>query len=210
MKDRYTSEEYRRMIDDNDVSVVSDLINKEKIDMKSYKLSSNVKKIDCRQNKRLIAIDPGNIQSAYCVIEYETLKPIEFGKVENKAINGILMQYSDDNKCEQMAIEMIASYGMAVGKEVFDTCVWIGRYIEQARTYFIGYDYVYRKDVKIALCGTTRANDSNIRQALIDRFGIVGTKKEPGYFYGFAKDVWSAYAVGITYLDKIKLESKVK
>ena len=205
-----SAKEHREMIAKDSTPNTSNRVNKEKIDMKSYKLSDNKKKIDSSENKHLIAIDPGNIKSAYCVIEYETLKPIAFGKVENKAIHEILMQYSDDNKCEHMAIEMIASYGMAVGKEVFDTCVWIGRFIEQARTYFVGYSYVYRKDVKIALCGSMKAKDTNIRQALIDRFGIVGTKKEPGYFYGFANDIWSAYSVGITYLDKIKFESRAK
>jgi hypothetical protein len=46
-----------------------------------------------------------------------------------------------------------------------------------------------------------KAKDSNIRQALIDRFGEVGIKKNPGWFYGFKKDIWQAYAVGITYHD---------
>ncbi len=99
---------------------------------------------------------------------------------------------------------MIASYGMGVGKSVFETCVWIGRFIE-----VIGdnYKYIYRKDEKMNLCGSMKAKDSNIVQALIDRFAPntsnkgKGTKKEPGWFYGFKKDIWQAYAVGVTYYD---------
>ena len=79
----------------------------------------------------------------------------------------------------KVIIEMIASYGMAVGKEVFDTCVWIGRFVELARLQNIGVEYIYRKDEKINICNSMKAKDSNIRQALIDRFGEVGTKKNP-------------------------------
>lgn len=75
-----------------------------------------------------------------------------------------------------MVIEMIASYGMPVGKEVFDTCVWIGRFAE---TSGMPTNYIYRKDEKMNICHSMRAKDSNIRQALIDRFGVVGTKKNP-------------------------------
>lgn len=105
---------------------------------------------------------------------------------------------------------MIASYGMAVGKEVFDTCVWIGRFIELASLQAIEVEYIYRKDEKMNLCHSMKAKDSNIRQALIDRFGVVGTKKKPGWFYGFKKDIWSAYAVGVTYLDKLKESEDTK
>lgn len=75
-----------------------------------------------------------------------------------------------------MVIEMIASYGMPVGKEVFDTCVWIGRFVEASG---MPTNYIYRKDEKMNICHSMRAKDSNIRQALIDRFGVVGTKKNP-------------------------------
>ena len=151
----------------------------------------------------ILAIDPGNIESAYCIIEKETYKPIEFGKIDNQQL---LKQIGLFNNIDCIVIEKVASYGMAVGKEVFDTCEWYGRFVQKycdtnnSQT----IEYVFRKDVKINLCNSLKAKDSNIRQALIDRFGVVGIKKNPGWFYGFKKDIWSAYAVGITYLDRLK------
>ena len=153
----------------------------------------------------ILSIDPGNIESAYCVLDKMTYKPIKFGKVDNNTLLDII----ELNKLEihELAIEMVASYGMPVGKEVFETCVWIGRYIEKyIHCVNTTYSYIYRKDEKINLCNSMRAKDSNIRQALIDRFGEVGTKKNQGWFYGFKADIWSAYAVGVTYLDKMKGE----
>ena len=151
----------------------------------------------------ILAIDPGNIESAYCIIEKETYKPIEFGKIDNQQL---LRQIGLFKNIDCIVIEKVASYGMAVGKEVFDTCEWYGRFIQKycdtnnSQT----IEYVFRKDVKVNLCNSLKAKDSNIRQALIDRFGVVGIKKNPGWFYGFKKDIWSAYAVGITYLDRVK------
>ena len=149
---------------------------------------------------KILAIDPGNIESAYCLIDTDTYKPLEFGKTNNRDLEIGLYNSSYD----LLAIEMIASYGMPVGKEVFDTCVWIGRFIEIASFNDIPVKYIYRKDEKINICNSIKAKDSNIRQALIDRFGEVGTKKNPGWFYGFKADIWQAYAVGVTYLDMQK------
>ena len=80
---------------------------------------------------------------------------------------------------DKVIIEMIASYGMAVGKEVFDTCVWIGRFKQISESQDIEVEYIYRKDEKMNICHSMKAKDSNIRQALIDRFGEVGTKRNP-------------------------------
>ena len=151
----------------------------------------------------VLAIDPGNIESAYVLMD-EHYKPIEFGKIKNE---DLLKKYMTEvpfpiyDKC---VIEMVASYGMAVGKEVFETCVWVGRFLQASE---VETKLIYRKDVKMNLCGQTRAKDSNIRQALIDRFAQhdlkngKGTKKNPDWFYGFKADIWQSYACGVTYLD---------
>lgn len=160
----------------------------------------------------ILAIDPGNIESAYCIIDKHTYKPIEFGKIDNNELKKRLEQDMKLFPIEAFAIEMIASYGMPVGKEVFDTCVWIGKFIETFKCPFTYY--VYRKEEKINLCGSMKAKDSNIRQALIDRFATFdfkngkGTKKDKDIFYGFSKDIWAAYAVGVTWLDKQKEAEK--
>ena len=146
----------------------------------------------------ILAIDPGNEMSAYVVLD-ENLKPIEFAKVSNEKLIDIVGTQAQLQ--EHTVIENIASYGMAVGASVFETCVWIGRFTERATLVGANVAYIYRKDEKINLCGTMKAKDSNIRQALIDRFGVVGTKANKGFFYGFKADIWSAYAVAITYYD---------
>lgn len=146
----------------------------------------------------ILAIDPGNEESAYCLIQKETYKPIEFGKISNH----LMLIKLHELEYDKLIVEMIASYGMSVGQTVFETCVWIGRFIQRRTS--PSYEYIYRKEEKMNLCNSMKAKDSNIRQALIDRFGEVGVKKAPGWFYGFKKDIWAAYAVGVTYLDKIK------
>ena len=147
----------------------------------------------------ILAIDPGSTESAY-VLMCDNYKPLQFGKVKNEEL--LLMIQMHEFPVKSAAIEMIASYGMSVGQEVFETCVWIGRFMEELIIGGVNVSYIYRKEEKINLCGSMKAKDSNIRQALIDRFGVVGTKANKGWFYGFAKDIWSAYAVGVTYLDK--------
>ena len=143
---------------------------------------------------KVLAIDPGCTESAYVVLDQD-YKLCGFGKVSND----MMMSYINNMDYQEMAVEMVASYGMPVGVEVFETVFWIGRFWEASlspkRT------KVYRKDVKLNICGTLKANDANIGQALRDRFGQKGTKALPGFFYGFKADVWSAFAVGCTYLD---------
>lgn len=158
----------------------------------------------------ILAIDPGNVQSAYVI--YEDGDICEHHICENAAllarVRGMVSERSNyPYKPEVMAIEMIACYGMAVGKTVFDTCVWIGRFIQAWEP--LRSHKVYRLDCKMHLCHTPRAQDKNIRQAIIDRYPAtgggkipqIGTKKQRGPLYGVSKDVWAALAVAITFAE---------
>ena len=141
----------------------------------------------------ILAIDPGTTESGWVVFDGKQV--VECGVMENNA----LLEQVDLFSGERLAIEMIASYGMAVGREVFETCVWIGRFIQARQP--MQHELIYRRDVKIHLCGSPRAKDANIRQSLLDKFGEVGTKKNPGPLFGVKSHVWSALAVAVTAME---------
>ena len=132
-------------------------------------------------DRYIFAIDPGSEKSAFVLYDSHDKVILEKGIEENEDIMELVVSY-DYNI---LAIEMIASYGMPVGKEVFQTCVWIGRFDPNQQA-----QLVYRKDVKMHLCGSMRAKDANIRQALIDKLGKEATK-------GVKRDEWSALAVAV-------------
>lgn len=150
----------------------------------------------------ILAIDPGSSQSGIAYIEKGTYKPSIVRKLDNEEVFQLSLP-------DELIIEMVGHYGtgMPAGKTVFDTCVWIGRFMQHFKDSGVEVHLMMRSDVKMNLCGNMRAKDSNIRQALVDRFASdasnygKGTKKAPGWFYGFSADMWQAYALGVTYLD---------
>ena len=150
----------------------------------------------------ILAIDPGTTQSGW--VRTRDGMVMDSGIEDNDAMLAIVKR----GHAAMLAIEMIASYGMAVGREVFETCVWVGRY-QQA--WLAWHDpqtvrLIYRRDVKLHLCGSPRANDANIRQALIDRYPStgggarpqIGTKGKPGPLYGMGTHTWAALGVALT------------
>ena len=149
---------------------------------------------------RILAVDPGPTESAAVLFDTETRRVVEHAKVLNEVM---LTNIEIARSCYDVAvIEMIASYGIPVGAEVFETCVWIGRFLQ-----VIGEQYthrIFRKDVKLELCHKVQGvNDGVIRQRLIDLFGgkekAIGKKKTPGPLYGISGDCWAALAVAIAW-----------
>ena len=98
----------------------------------------------------------------------------------------------------------MSSYGKPVGNEVFETLVWIGRFLEAASKHH-PVVRITRREVKNHICrGHRKKNDSQVRSCLIERYGAsgsdaIGTKRNPGPLYGVTGDMWAALAVGVAY-----------
>lgn len=156
----------------------------------------------------IIAIDPGPIQSAYVVTNGRVV--FEHGKVENEFVLALIADAGGRWPTLGAAVcERIRCMGMAVGATTLETAEWCGRFQQQWLRYdetpLDRWHWVTRNEEKLHLCGSPRAKDANIRQALLDRFGgkdkAIGTKKAKGPLWGIAGDCWSALAVALTFLD---------
>ncbi len=165
-----------------------------------------------------MSIDPGPEQSAYVRMDDDAV--VCFDIVPNLAMIAVIRGYASMFDSPRLVIEKIANMGQAaVGQEIFETAVWTGRFMEAFESIApeLKAHRIPRMPVKVHLCGSARAKDANIRQALIDRFGgsasirraKKGTKKEAaveaGMLAGISSHVWSALAVACVYADKIRI-----
>lgn len=183
-----------------------------------------------------LAVDPGNKESGWVLftlqdgypggVNIESFGVIENGELQNKIEELHKAERKAGRKLGCLCIEMPKAQGMAVANEVFETCVFVGRLLQT----WPGTDwsYVFRGEVKLAICGQARAKDPNVRQALIDLWGgkddAIGGVKCPickgkghtgrerveckcktgwkipkGPLHGMAADSWAALAVAYSW-----------
>lgn len=146
----------------------------------------------------VLGIDPGTERSAWCFYDAEAHRVLGSDIQRNDDVRLVIKASRGVASCKALVVEMVQCYGMPVGKEVFETCVWIGRFLESARCYS---DRVTRPQCALHLCGTHRAKDGSMNQALKDKLGGKGTKKAPGPLYGVKSHIWSALAVAVTWVE---------
>ena len=145
----------------------------------------------------ILALDPGTTQSGWVRFDGRVHAS---GVMSNEVLLCELRQrwpmYPDLTGC---AIEVFEARGMPIGKESIETMLWTGRFLE-AWHGATGWEAhrVQRSAVQLHLCGSARAKDPNVRQALIDRLGVPGTKKAPGGTYGVTSHAWAALGVAVT------------
>jgi len=139
---------------------------------------------------QVMAIDPGPQQSA--IVRWNGREVLQHEIMPNGRLRGV------NPGPAVVVIEMLEGRGGIVGQETFDTAVWIGRFMEVFNT----RERIYRRVVKMHMCGTARAKDSHIRLAILDRFPK-GNKRDPGPTYGLKADCWQALALAITWWDQM-------
>lgn len=152
----------------------------------------------------VVGLDPGYEHSA--LVTWDSTAHQIVGHVD-MSNDDILAEFREGRLIggSILVIEQIESMGMSVGKTTFETVYWSGRFAEAFQPWRV--ERVTRREVKLHLCGQSRANDGNIRQALIDRFGpsteqAIGKKASPGPLYGVTGHKLSALAVALTWADQ--------
>lgn len=147
----------------------------------------------------ILGVDPGTTQSGWVLFEDGRVR--DAGVSPNEHVlerirvvggyvaSGLLPEHI-------LAVERFEARGMPIGEDSIETLIWTGRFVQAwHKPAFVRL--VKRSAVKLTLCGTSRAKDPNVRQALIDRLGPPGTKKAPGGTYGVTAHAWAALGVAV-------------
>jgi hypothetical protein len=146
----------------------------------------------------ILGLDPGPLETAYCMID-DRYWIQSAGKAELKAVLRVL----ESEPPGAVAIESIQSYGMAVGRSVFDTCYSIGRILQRCDDLYIPWYLYPRPEYTRRICGVGKINDAVLRQALLLRFG--GDRKgEALYQLKGNTDKRSAFAVAVYHVDILR------
>jgi len=159
----------------------------------------------------VLAIDPGYEQSAFVL--FDGARILEHAIEPNEVLLSRLSSGAWRlGQIDAIVLEQIESFGMAVGREVFETVFWTGRFYQCALYKTRRIERMPRRAVKVHLCQSARAQDSNIRVALLDRFGgsaAIGKKKTPGPLFGIKSHEWAALAIAVTWHDQYPCARKV-
>lgn len=113
----------------------------------------------------ILALDPGNTKTAWVL--YDGGTPVTWGYHANEVVRRMLARYRATT-LPILAVEYMRPRGMLMSQEAMDTMFELGRMVEAWRR---EWKPVGRLQAKLHICGSPKANDANIRAALIDRYG---------------------------------------
>lgn len=142
----------------------------------------------------ILAIDPGTTQSGWVL--FDGRRVLDSGNDPNPDVLQRI-EAAGQAGVQSLAIERFEARGMPIGDDSIETVIWTGRF-QQAWRSPASVRLVKRSAVKLHLCGTARAKDPNVRQAVIDRVGAPGVKRSPGPTFGVTSHAWQALGVAVT------------
>ena len=134
----------------------------------------------------ILCIDPGSRTTGWVILEPRHGPLPGLADHGNTTTAEFLKRLRSDPDLDLTAavIEHVGHYGtgMPAGADVFDTCMLSGRMqeiLESGRG--VAIEKIRRQTIKTHLCCRATANKSNVRQAVIDRWGgaerAIGGKK---------------------------------
>jgi len=117
--------------------------------------------------RSIFAVDAGSEKSAYVVFNPSTQR-IESMGIETNA--DLLRTLVAPLRISVFAFEKLTPYGFPVGKEVFETIEWNGRFRQAAERHNVTVFPVTRKQCVIHHTGRSTGGDKEIRASMIARF----------------------------------------
>lgn len=159
----------------------------------------------------ILAIDPGNEESAFVIWDTERKRCINKGKIKNIDMLDIISNSNYKEAC----IEMISSYGMPIGQTTIDSCVWIGIFKNEIENTGKKAYLIFRQSVKMHHCHSLNGiNDSSVNMVLKQKYGEDNTIKKPNLVFWNEEveenmgtkymngDIWSALSIATYWSEK--------
>jgi hypothetical protein len=144
----------------------------------------------------ILGIDPGPVKSAWA-----TLDGYPMTVAATIAGNSELLDLLRSIDLCSVAIEQVTYQGRrSIGAETLDTVRWETRFASAAQAAGHRVTLIPRNTVRTKLAGP-HAGDKEVRAAIIERLGPVGTKRAPGPLWGLKSHEWAALAVALVARD---------
>jgi len=150
----------------------------------------------------ILAIDPGDISSAWVLYDQKNKIPLKFAKDDNDSILDIVSNFTYN----KLLIQIARPHGMPISINKLSTYIWIGRFwgaFGRDNVELIDVD-----DVKRFFFGKIdKIKNSDIYKEVLKRYGgdkkiVCGTKEKPGILYGFNLETTLALSVAISFSEK--------
>jgi hypothetical protein len=160
----------------------------------------------------VVGIDPGPREHAAVMLCGDRVEVVDVAKPSG------LTRLLIDRRVSSVVVayEQFAPFGSSLDDGSLRTIFETGRLVEDMgeamaclpAVQFVG---IRRQQAKRFLVGRTSCGDTEVRGALIERFGptkelAIGTKKKPGPLYGITSHHWAALAIAVTAADQVQRE----
>ena len=150
---------------------------------------------------KILAINPGDIVSAWVLYDVDNKIPLEYAKEENDVILNKILGFD----CDKLIIQVSKPHGMPISINKFNTYIWSGRFWG---SFGKDVELVDLDDIKRFFFGQIgKIKNTDIYKEILSRYGgdkkiACGTKESPGVLYGFNLETILALSVAITFSEK--------